>query len=365
MKHKETILVVDDTQANIDILIEFLSDYDVIVALDGISALEILKEENDINLILLDVMMPEMDGFEVCKIIKNDRKISDIPVIFITAKSDEASIEMGFSVGGVDYIQKPFKPSELIARVKTQLNLQKNEKKLRQFNKFVALGELMENIAHQWRQPLSAISVASSGMIFQKEMGILSDEVFYTACNTITQHTQYLSKTIENLSQLLNNTVEGTILDLDLFMNKWEKALFKDLNQNQITINLQNGLKTKGSDEKLFIILRNIIQNSIDIFTQNKQQNGEIILKIAKQENNIFIHIIDNGGGIKKEIIENIFEPYFTTHHQSLGKGMGLYTVYHLIKESFNGAINIKNSESESIHTQQKGVDFEIILPSF
>lgn len=364
MKHKDTILVVDDTQANIDILLEFLSDYDVIVALDGMSALDILKEENDIDLILLDVMMPKIDGFEVCSLIKKNKNISEIPIIFITAKTDEASIEMGFNVGGVDYIQKPFKPSELIARVKTQLYLQKNEKKLREYDKFVALGELMENIAHQWRQPLSAISVASSGMILQKEMGMLSDEQFFKGCNTITKHTQDLSQTLESLKWLLNNSIENTILDVDTFIEKFKKELFKDLEEKQITLNVKKGLKIKGSSEKLFIILRNIIQNSIDTFKENEQQNGQIIFEINQNETNIFIHIIDNGGGIKKEIMENIFEPYFTTKHQSQGKGLGLYTVYHLIKESFGGMINVHNSELEPIHTYQKGVDFEIILPS-
>lgn len=107
MKQKDTILIVDDTQTNIDILLEFLSDYDVVVALDGMSALEILQEENEIDLILLDVMMPLLDGFEVCQMIKKDPKISNIPIIFITAKTDEISIEMGFDVGGIDYILKP------------------------------------------------------------------------------------------------------------------------------------------------------------------------------------------------------------------------------------------------------------------
>ncbi len=118
-----TILIVDDTETNIDILVELLGDeYDILVALDGKSALEIAKEEI-VDLILLDIMMPEMSGFEVCEELKKDDKTRDIPVIFITAKSDDDSIDEAYKVGGIDYVLKPFRPRELRVRVKTQLRL--------------------------------------------------------------------------------------------------------------------------------------------------------------------------------------------------------------------------------------------------
>lgn len=120
----ETLLVVDDTNINIKILVELLGDkYDVIVAIDGKTALEIANEELP-NLILLDIMMPVMDGFEVCKQLKENPKTKNIPIIFLTAKTDEDSIEKAYEIGGSDYVLKPFKPKELIARVKTQLELQ-------------------------------------------------------------------------------------------------------------------------------------------------------------------------------------------------------------------------------------------------
>lgn len=121
--NKPTILIVDDTKTNIDILLELLHDkYDLIVSLDGKSAIQTVKEDS-IDLILLDIMMPYMNGYEVCEIIKSDENAKDIPIIFITAKTDENSIEKAYEVGGADYVTKPFKPRELIARIKTQLNL--------------------------------------------------------------------------------------------------------------------------------------------------------------------------------------------------------------------------------------------------
>jgi len=123
MQSRSTLLIVDDTETNVDILVELLSDlYEIVVALDGERALEILEEQK-VDLILLDIMMPEIDGYEVCKRVKQNEKIYDIPIIFITAKTDEESIEKAYEVGGMDYITKPFKPKELFARIKTQLHI--------------------------------------------------------------------------------------------------------------------------------------------------------------------------------------------------------------------------------------------------
>ena len=122
MIENSTILIVDDTESNIDILLELLNSYDVLVALDGSSAIEIANED-EIDLILLDIMMPEMDGFETCRVLKESDKTKDIPIIFITAKSDDDSIDKAYEIGGVDYVTKPFRPRELLTRVETQLKL--------------------------------------------------------------------------------------------------------------------------------------------------------------------------------------------------------------------------------------------------
>ncbi len=119
------IMVVDDTEANIDILVETLADdYKVSVAMDGESALEDIKI-NYPDLILLDVMMPDMDGYEVCRRLKADPQTRDIPIIFVTAKSEESDETKGLDMGAVDYITKPFSPPIVQARVKTHLILKK------------------------------------------------------------------------------------------------------------------------------------------------------------------------------------------------------------------------------------------------
>ncbi len=129
--NNKTILVVDDTITNLDILVELLDMYDVMDATSGEDALEIVQEEK-IDLILLDIMMPEMDGFEVCRQLKEDPATRDIPIIFITANTDENSIAQAYDIGGTDYVMKPFRPKELLSRVKKELKLQDmmNELKL-------------------------------------------------------------------------------------------------------------------------------------------------------------------------------------------------------------------------------------------
>jgi len=122
IQNKPTILIVDDTETNIDILLELLNKYDIAVATDGLSALDIASKDSP-DLILLDIMMPEMDGYEVCRKLKKNDDTKNIPIIFITAKTDEDSIEEAYAVGGIDYVTKPFKPRELLARVKTQLKM--------------------------------------------------------------------------------------------------------------------------------------------------------------------------------------------------------------------------------------------------
>ena len=120
---KKTILIVDDTESNIDMLLAILKEYDTVVATNGEDALNILEEEA-IDLVLLDIVMSGIDGFEVCRRMKNNPNTHKIPVVFITAKSDEDTIEEAYSIGGIDYVTKPFKPRELRARVKTHLEFQ-------------------------------------------------------------------------------------------------------------------------------------------------------------------------------------------------------------------------------------------------
>ena len=123
MINEKTILIVDDTELNIEVLMELLDDeYDLLAATNGEDALEMLEDEK-VDLILLDIMMPNMDGYEVCKRLKSNANTKDIPVLFITAKTDEDSIAMAYDVGGIDYITKPFMAREVQSRISSHIEL--------------------------------------------------------------------------------------------------------------------------------------------------------------------------------------------------------------------------------------------------
>ncbi len=132
MVEQKTILIVDDLEANVDALLGLLEDrYDVVAALEGESALEIMEGE-PVDLVLLDIVMPGMDGFEVCRRIKARPETARIPVIFITANTDEASIERAYEAGGVDYITKPFRAMEVLSRIANHLALSAQQNHLEQ-----------------------------------------------------------------------------------------------------------------------------------------------------------------------------------------------------------------------------------------
>ena len=121
---KYNILLVDDVKINLEILKEILYDYNILCAVSGDEALEIVQK-NKIDLILLDIMMPGLDGYEVCNILQKNEKTKNIPIIFVTAKTDEESIVKGYSIGARDYVTKPYKKLELLAKIKTHLKIKK------------------------------------------------------------------------------------------------------------------------------------------------------------------------------------------------------------------------------------------------
>lgn len=142
MHTRYKILVIDDVPANIEILLDLLGEsYDILAAIDGETGIELAIEEKP-DLILLDIIMPNRDGYEICQILKANPITENIPIIFITAKLDEKSLEKAYDVGGIDYVTKPFKPKELLARVKTQTELQRLMRNLEYTSSYDAMTDI-------------------------------------------------------------------------------------------------------------------------------------------------------------------------------------------------------------------------------
>lgn len=174
------ILVVDDIEMNVEILNELLNDkYEVLSALDGEFGLEIASEDSP-DLILLDIMMPYMDGFEVCRRLKSNEKTKDIPIIFISAKSEEESIEKAYSIGGIDYLEKPFRPLELLAKIKREeklLNLMSDLKTREKELRNLSSKDSMTNLYNRRHFSNIAVTILSNSIRHKHNLSILMIDI--------------------------------------------------------------------------------------------------------------------------------------------------------------------------------------------
>jgi len=214
-------------------------------------------------------------------------------------------------------------------------------------NKRIQISEMISNIAHQWRQPLSIISTSASGMQLKKEHNLLSDEMFNEDTRRIIKYTQELSNTIDTFTSFVDssNTIEIFKVE-DLFLNI-QTIVSKSLENKGIAFLLEiedTGLELKSIKNDITTILLHLIYNSRDILKQRDVKNPFIKLSVIYSNEEYQISVEDNGGGIDEEIIGKIFDPYFTTKHQSMGTGMGLSICQFIVNHNLHGIISASNS---------------------
>jgi len=358
MKTKQTILIVDDIGENVDILVKVLKNHDLVTALDGKTALEIVNNE-DIDLILLDIMMPYMDGFEVCRILKADEKTSHIPIIFLSAKDKPEDIQKGFELGSVDYITKPFNPTELISRVDTHLKLRAYEKNLElrvreevqrnrvkqqiiyQQAKQAALGELLMHIAHQWKQPLSSLGSINLLNITKLKNGkTITQNEHLDSMQKSEDLISYMAETVDTFK----NFYKPQYNDDDFFIHECVidvlSIIEATFNFDNIKIFLKSDEKEKtfGNVNEFEQVLFSILNNARDIFNLRKISEPQINIEISNKK----ISISDNGAGIDEDLIKKIFLPNFSTTNST---GIGLYLAKEIIAKN-NATIDVKNIDN-------------------
>jgi signal transduction histidine kinase len=355
---KDVILIVDDQPINLKVAASVLGeDYTLSIANNGKNALKLL-EIGTPDLILLDVMMPEMDGFEVCKIIKENEKTKDIPVIFLTAKTDIRDIIKGFEYGAVDYITKPFHPTEVKVRVKNHLNLYHAKNEIAKINsekdKFFSI------IAHDLRSPLASISGLCDLLILMAESNNTDGLIEYA--ELIHQASK---KSIDLLSNLMAWALAQTGMmefkpepvRIGELLNENMLLYFEVASQKSITIKV-----SKSDDVELFIdkamintVLRNLINNAIK-FTY---ENGEIDMTMELKNDLVEITVSDNGMGMKPELIQELFKLDKKTGrpgtHGESSTGLGL-----LLCKEF---IEIHGGQLWADSDLGKGSDFHFTIP--
>ena len=254
---------------------------------------------------------------------------------------------------------------KLAIRIKKELDKhQEKDRILAQQQKMVAMGQMIENIAHQWRQPLSVISTSASGLKLKKQLNILEDEELIKSIDKIVDTAKYLSDTIDDFRYFFKPQKDKTKFSLAKNIEKSLSFLEATLKENSIKVEFDyEDIDIIAYETELIQVFINIINNSKDAFIEKKIEDRVIFISIKKFPNRILIEIKDNAGGVEEDILDKVFEPYFTTKHQYNGTGIGLYMSNQIIKTHLNGDIFMKNCSFKYKNIEQKGVITTIVLP--
>lgn len=402
---KDLILVVDDNPSNIKVLFDLLqeSSFRVFVAKSGESALEKIEEALP-DLILLDILMPGMDGFETCRKLKENPKTKNIPVIFMTALTEVSDKVKGLSLGAIDYITKPIEHDEALARINIQLELRRSQLRLVQEEKMYALGKLVAGIAHEINNPVNFIygNLEPAQRYVRELLQLLS--LYETHTPQSIPAVQAYAKEIDleflrkDFPKMISSMEMGAsriieiVQSLRLFSHS-DEAEYKDVNIHPGLDSTLLLLKSRLQDTKrrpvieiikrygqlpliscysgqLNQVFMNLLVNAIDAIEEKvevwRNQNDSRLLHFTPQitlctqlnleGTGVIIKISDNGMGMKDAIKQKIFEQFFTTKAVGKGTGLGLAISYQIIVSKHGGAINF-NSKFE------EGTEFVVTLP--
>lgn len=331
MNKKYTIFAVDDIIENLSYLNTILNTtYNVRATPDINKAIQSMQCEKP-DLILLDIKMPIMNGFEACKIIKNDKNLAKIPIIFISALDDIDHKVEAFENGGVDYITKPFEPKEVISRIKTQLKIFENkrtiDKLLKQQDIFI------KKIMHEMNTPLSIISLNCDSL--EREYGSKNE------LETIKASTKTLSSIYGDLSYLIkkeSRVYERTKIKLLAFIAS-RIAFFNELaNVKNITFDFQveHEFQILFNEYELERIIDNTLSNAI----KYSKESSLIEVFLGVQNKKHIFYVKDEGIGIANP--QEIFIPYFQHSQLNMGLGLGL-TIVRDICDKYNVIIDVQS----------------------
>lgn len=350
---KGTILIVDDIQENVLLLSEVLkmNGYTVLVAHQGEVALEKARTE-DPDMILMDVRMPGMSGYDITTILKKDEVTIDIPVLFVTALSDKFDKLKGFKAGGVDYITKPFQIEEVLSRVKAHITIKKQKEKLKEMNK--QLGELVKSkdrffsiISHDLKNvfmnvpQLSKLLMESADEMEHDEIKEIAERCYEDSTNTMNLFYNLLNWSEVQLDRLV---VQNKKIDLSEVVERSFNLLNGVAHQKEIILqsNVEKNTLIDTDENILYTVLRNIITNAIKF----SNKGGKIEVTKTSDDSDIEIQIRDYGIGIDPNEIDDIFridvkytKPGTEKEH---GSGFGLILCNDLLQKC-GGKIKIES----------------------
>ena len=368
------ILIVDDNPKNVQLLAKLLSDNNYIVetAMSGEEALYWIGE-SDFDLVLLDIMMPEMDGFEVCDKIKANEKYCDLPVIFLTAKTDVESLTIAFSKGGYDYLTKPFNTEELLARVRTHIDLKRAKEQLKEVNQWLeakvaertkelqesnkelarakaelevldnAKNEFLKILSHEIRTPLNGI-MGGLELLKLVELPKETEDFIYILDESICRLEAFSLKALD-ISQIRVKGAEAIypekIVGLSI-INECVKSYTEKISEKKLII------ETGGINDKLYftgdeVFARKCFDNILSNAINYSPISGKIAITAKEENGKVNFFIKDNGPGIPATVQNTIFNPFVIGEdHMDQFTGLGL-NLAKLIMEIHSGDISISN----------------------
>jgi signal transduction histidine kinase len=351
VERKSKILIVDDAEDTVELLRKrFRAEgYDTSEAYNGEEALNTVPQYEP-DLIVLDVMMPKIDGYEVCQRLKADEKTKYIPVLMLTAKGEVDHKVKGLSIGADDYMGKPFDYKELSARIKSLLSIKATHEKKVEEEKTGALEQMMEQVAHEIRNPLTSV-----GGFARKVFNKLPED------DPNRKYMQYIIEDVAILESMIKQLIELKSMTISMkepsAMNEVVKDSLKIFEQDfaqkaiQVETELQEGLPLITADKKLLKrAFCNLIKNAVEAM-----EAGTKTLKVTSRVNgdNLELQFSDTGKGIAKEKIKNIFDPLVTS--KIYGPGLGLTFALKIIQDH-KGTISVESEEG-------KGTTFTIRFP--
>ncbi|MGC9367460.1 MAG: ATP-binding protein [bacterium] len=353
---QENILVVEDNKNLLKFLQYKLSKkYNVFTAENGQTALQKISSIPLPNLILSDIMMDEMDGYEFYENIMSQGIYQDIPFIFLTAKTGDKEKLRGLSLGAVDFIYKPFSADELMNRIDALLRLQKMKNTLFEQNKYFTFGKLMGGISHELTNPLiSIIAPLENLKKYLNQLDSTTREKTQPYIERIKYNLDRITNIIKNLKSLYyQEKIKKTNLNLSEIIPPIIK-LFEDYKDKNVifSIDIEKDLSIYTNYDALIQILSNLILNALDAV----EDQGEITIKAFKTEYDPVIIIKDNGKGISREEQKYIFDAFYTSKDVGEGTGLGLYIVKNLVlKMGWNISVNSDlNKGSEFVITMKR-----------
>ena len=384
-----TILIIDDDPINLKILIEYLERVNFKIVVErggemGLKRAQTLKPD----MILLDVMMPGLDGFETCYRLKANENTKDIPVIFMTALDRAEDKVKGFELGSVDYVTKPFQRKEVLARIVTHLRIRdltlslnakieelvRTRYELVQSEKMASLGRLVAGFAHEINTPIGVAVGAASALrenvyfinqLFEKEE--VNEEELLDHLETVDQAAELTLSNLKRAANLVSIFKHTVINQTSEQVRCFEiKALIENTitilhsrfkhTPIQIEVNCPSDLVIKSMPGVLEQIITHLMINSLIHGFDNGKNAGKIFIIVKLVEGLIQLEYVDTGKGIELEALEKIFEPFFTTYRTGGCSGLGLYICYNLITTQLHGTITCESTPS-------KGVVFNIDYP--